>query len=179
MVVPGSDKAATQRGDEVAQAQAATAPAARAEVQRSTTLSEYQDAVELVRASNPDGSGFHVSNIQKSAVNGADILWVAFDEPGRGGVFNYVLKRGKNLDLFRNDNSLINGLIRASSRQSIFSVMFNTQVITGIIALTFISAIIFLVIRDPDNVRIPEILSSGFALILGFYFGRSSGSRDV
>ena len=136
---------------------------------------EHGDVIELARSRNVLSRNFNIANVRRGYVHNYDLFIVTFDQDNVS-LMNYVLKRGGDLELFRNDSQLMDGLVRMANKPSITTVFFSSQMIPGIIALIITCCIAFLVLRDPDNAKVPDILSSGLALILGFYFGKSTNN---
>jgi hypothetical protein len=137
------------------------------------SFGKYEDAVELVRSRNPKATNFVIATVRQDYIKGRDLIIVGFDEGGPG-LMNYVLKGRGELELFRNDAQLIDGLQRHASKPLISTAIFGSEVVPGFIALIITGCIVALVLMSPNNPQVPEILSSGLALILGFYFGKST-----
>jgi hypothetical protein len=134
---------------------------------------EYQAALQMVQQYNPTCSGFFFSSLRKRFFDG-DLITIGFREPSGRDVLNFVLKVGDDLEIYRNESLLLDGLAgRSAARKGILGLLQSDNV-TGLIAIIIILSIVGLVMAHPSDPKVPDVLSSGLALILGFYFGRKS-----
>ncbi|MCV3737764.1 hypothetical protein OCK02_16265 [Rhizobium sp. TRM96647] len=110
---------------------------------------------------------------------------VSFDGPGANGEetvsYNnrvYVTKR--SIEAYGHDEFLIQ-VVGARHARSFYDIFANGDVVSGIIALVVTVLIVptFIVSYFTSTVlEVPDWITSGWLLILGFYFGKASGRSE-
>ena len=137
-----------------------------------------------VKARTPLAKDLATRSVQASFLDGS-LYTVAFmiDDPKAdpGGYINRAYVHGRNIDIFGNDEELL-AVVGSTHGNAFFTRLSDPRVVSSIIAImvTLVACgswVYSMVAGKP--LSLPEFLTSGFLLILGFYFGKSvERSRD-
>jgi len=143
---------------------------------------ETQVIAEVVKRT-PGGTNHRIVGVQQKFLKGS-LYTVSFDGIPTDGqtpvFFNRVYVHGKNLDVYGFDEHLL-AIVGATHDTSFWSHVTEPKSVAAIIAVgvTLLLAAIALVnLHRGEPQTFPEFLTSGFLLILGFYFGKSVGSGN-
>ncbi|AUQ55171.1 hypothetical protein [Phaeobacter inhibens] len=140
--------------------------------------------IEKVSIRSPKAENVKIVSVQSKFLNGA-LYTVSFDLPGGEGdetnnYLNRVYVHGRNIEVYGHDWELL-AIVGATHDLGWLGYFSRPQFITSIIALCvtlFIGVWFMAEIFGDDVGSVPEFISSGFLLILGFYFGKSSTRVD-
>jgi hypothetical protein len=143
-----------------------------------------QRVIEAVRGRTPQGENFSILGLQLSFLDGR-LYTVGFqgppDDDGRRiSYFNRVYVTKRSIEAYGHDEFLIQ-IVGARHSRSIRDLFANTEVVSGIIAVLVTVAIVptFIISQFTGaDVPVPTWITSGWLLILGFYFGKASGAKD-
>ncbi len=137
-----------------------------------------------VQAGTPAAKELVIQSVQGKFLDGS-LHTVAFkiDDPKAdpGGYINRAYVHGRSIDIFRNDEQLL-AVVGSTHGNAFFTRLSDPRVVSSIIALLVTLVVCGLWIYATlasKPITLPEFLTSGFLLILGFYFGKSvERSRD-
>lgn len=143
---------------------------------------ETQVIAEVIKRT-PGGVNHKIVGVQQKFLKGS-LYTVSFEGVAHDGdtptFFNRVYVHGKNVDVYGFDEHLL-AIVGATHDSSVWSRLTEPKSVAAIIAVgvTVLLAIFScfnLYHGTPQN--FPEFLTSGFLLILGFYFGKSVGADN-
>ena len=137
-----------------------------------------------VRARTPDAKDPIVRSAQAKFLDGS-LYTVAFkiDDPQAdpGGYINRAYVHGRTIDIFGNDAELLS-IVGSTHGNAFFTRLADPRVVSSIIALVVTVVVCGLSVYATlasKAISLLEFLTSGFLLILDFYFGKSvERSRD-
>lgn len=139
--------------------------------------------IESVKRRTPGATNYSVQSIQQKFLDGL-LYTISFDVNDEGGIpkgyYNRVYVTRKAIEAYGNDDALFQ-VVGARHSRSFYDIFANGDVVSGIIALIVTVLIVpsFIVSYwTATVVRVPEWITSGWLLILGFYFGKASGRSD-
>jgi hypothetical protein len=133
---------------------------------------------DKVRARTPGAKDLAVQSVQAKFLDGSlyTISW-KIDDPQAApeGYINRAYVHGRDIDIFGNDNELL-AIVASTHGNAFFTRLSDPRVVSSIIAILITVVVCGLYVyatlaERPINP--PEFLTSGFLLILGFYFGKS------
>tara|TARA_R110002020_G_C16173321_1_gene764251 strand:- start:543 stop:1007 length:465 start_codon:yes stop_codon:yes gene_type:complete len=143
-----------------------------------------QRVIDAVKRRTPGAQNHQITGVQQKFLEGM-LYTVGFDvaDPngGRPSSFNnrvYVTKSA--IEAYGHDEFLIQ-VVGARHSKSFYDIFANGDVVSGIIALVVTVLIVpsFIVSYFTTiSVDVPDWITSGWLLILGFYFGKASGRSD-
>ncbi len=87
---------------------------------------------------------------------------------------NYAYYHSKKLDIYKNETQFVEDLARQDRKMGILQYVLLQESMPGIIALVILFCMVGILVHDPENPKVPDVLSNALALILGFYFGKNS-----
>lgn len=132
----------------------------------------------------PGGSNHRIVGVQQKFLKGS-LYTVSFegipsDDGQAPAFFNRVYVHGKHLDVYGFDEHLL-AIVGATHDTSFWSHLTEPKSVAAIIAVgvtLLLAAIASVNLYRGTPQAFPEFLTSGFLLILGFYFGKSVGSNS-
>lgn len=140
-----------------------------------------QRVVDAVKKRTPVGINHRITSVQQRFLDGS-LYTVVFDVPdGEPSGYNnrvYVTKAA--IEPYGHDEFLIQ-VVGARHSRSFYDIFANGDVVSGIIALVVTILIVptFIVSYFTSTaIDVPDWVTSGWLLILGFYFGKASGRSD-
>lgn len=141
--------------------------------------------LEAVGRRTPQANNSRIVNVQKRFLKGSlfTVSFEGFPDSVTGvapSFFNRVYVHGNSLDVYGHDESLLN-IVGETHMTSAWELFGNTKVVSGIIASIMTLVVLALVgvsLYRSTAVAIPEIISSGWLIILGFYFGKMGGKDE-
>jgi hypothetical protein len=141
--------------------------------------STEEQILAKVKAQNPKVLNPRIKQTQDRFLDGK-LYTVAFEHADQGTTefINRAYVHGKNIDIFGFDNELL-AIVGTTHGTTFLRRAADPMVVSSIIAMCVTLVVCGLGIYGalaPGVVSIPEFLSSGFLLILGFYFGKSVGT---
>ena len=140
-----------------------------------------QDLVfEKVALRTPAAQNLRVMNVQNRFLDGV-LFTVGFQLPAPNNTLtdhnNRVFIRKNSIDVYGFDEDLLR-IVGQTHSKSFYEIFANGDVVSGIIALLVTILIVpsFIVsFYFSKEIAVPEWITSGWLLILGFYFGKASG----
>ncbi|UWR34486.1 hypothetical protein K3759_05180 [Sulfitobacter sp. W027] len=135
-----------------------------------------------VKRRSPTAENLKIVSVQNRFLDGS-LYTVGFDWEQQGvttSVINRVYVHGKSVDVYGFDEQLL-AIVGATHGRGITNFIKSPRAVTSMIA---ISITLLICIHQGTSIyygsipEIPEFLSSGFLLILGFYFGKTIHSDD-
>lgn len=137
-----------------------------------------------VKARTPLAKDLFIQSVQAKFLDGSlyTIGWKLEDpQANPDGYVNRAYVHGRNIDIFGNDEQLL-AIVGSTHGNAFFARLSDPRVVSSIIAIlvTLVACgswVYSMFAGKP--LSLPEFLTSGFLLILGFYFGKSvERSRD-
>ncbi|MCD7108763.1 hypothetical protein LRX75_06875 [Rhizobium sp. DKSPLA3] len=143
-----------------------------------------EKVIEAVKRRNPAAINLMIQTVQSNFLGG-ELYTVAFDMPdGEIGPIpaynNRVYVTKKTIEVYGNDIFLLE-VLGAKHSKSLFEFLANGDIVSGIIALAVTVLIVpsFLLSHiTSSQISVPDWITSGWLLILGFYFGKASGRGE-
>jgi hypothetical protein len=138
-----------------------------------------------VKRRTPDSHNIRIVNTQKKFLKGS-LYTVAFDgkadlDTGVAPSFiNRVYVYGNSIDVYGFDEHLLN-IVGATHSRNFLEVFGDTKAISGVIALLMTVIVIVIVtvsVYRGSEIAIPQIVSSTWLVIVGFYFGKLGSKSD-
>lgn len=137
-----------------------------------------------VKARSPDAENLKIASVQSKFLDGS-LYTVSFDgadqEDNVRSYINRVYVKGKSIDVYGFDDQLL-AIVGATHGSGLLSSLSEPRLIASVIAL-IITALIGIAVSVAFFTEtapiIPDFLSSGFLLILGFYFGKLTNSSGT
>lgn len=151
-------------------------------------LKNIENAIfERVQARSPAAENLKIIGVQTKFLNGS-LYTVSFEAPapppaaaGETLIYtNRAYVRGKQIEIYGFDDQLL-AIVGATHDQGWWAYFSKPPFITSLIAISvtiLVCAWGFLTMFGKTSGILPEFLSSGFLLILGFYFGKSTRGSD-
>ncbi|MDG4898300.1 hypothetical protein P9272_32725 [Mesorhizobium sp. WSM4976] len=153
-----------------------------ADLRKATNLDEQVIAAVVRRT--PDSANHRIVNVQQHFLEGIlyTVLFEGVPDPAgnRPTFTNRVYVTRNAIETYGHDEALLQ-IVGARHSRSAYDVFANSDVVSGIIALIvtlFIVANFIVSYRTATLIPVPEYITSGWLLILGFYFGKASGRTD-
>ena len=140
--------------------------------------------VEAVKKRTPTGINHTIQSVQQKFLDGS-LYMVAFDilDPQTGQSNSYsnrVYVTKTSIEAYGHDEFLFQ-VVGARHSRSFYDIFANGDVVSGIIALVVTILIVPSFIASywtGSQVSVPDWITSGWLLILGFYFGKASGRSE-
>lgn len=139
--------------------------------------------IERVKERQPNIQNPRVIFIQDPFLNGK-LFSVSFDLQHQDGTITSHLNRAyvqkRRIQIFGFDEEIFR-IVGETHSRSFYDTFANTDAVSGIIAIVVTLLVVpsFLIAAATGHsISIPDWISSGWLLILGFYFGKSSGGRS-
>lgn len=137
--------------------------------------------IDAVKRRTPDAANLRILNVQQRFLDGS-LYTVGFEgEVGendqRTRYTNRVYVTKHSIEAYGHDEFLIQ-VVGARHARSFYDIFANSDVISGVIALVVTILIVptFIVSYwTAAAIEVPSWITSGWLLILGFYFGKASG----
>ncbi|WP_432284809.1 hypothetical protein SLT36_24380 [Aminobacter sp. BA135] len=137
-----------------------------------------------VKGRTPDADNFKIVSVQSKFLKGS-LYTISFTSVGAAGVegsfINRVYVHGRSIDVYGFDEQLL-AIVGATHDIGVFDKIVEPKTVAAIIAIGITLLLIGLsianLVRGTPQV-FPEFLTSGFLLILGFYFGKSVGQSGA
>ena len=137
-----------------------------------------------VRARTPAAIDLVIQSVQAKFLHGSlyTVAWKANDpNAAPEGYINRVYVHGQSIDIFGNDEQLL-AIVGSTHGSAFFERLSDPRVVSSLIAIALTLVVcgtwVYALLSERP-VNMPEFLTSGFLLILGFYFGKSvERSRD-
>lgn len=131
-----------------------------------------------VKARTPLAKDLAIRSVQAKFLDGSlyTISWL-MDDPKAdpGGYINRAYVHGRQIDIFGNDEELL-AVVGSTHGNAFFTRLSDPRVVSSLIAIIVTLVVcglgVYSILFDKP-LNIPEFLTSGFLLILGFYFGKS------
>jgi hypothetical protein len=143
-----------------------------------------QKVVAAVQRRTPQARNTRIVSVQKRFLKGS-LFTAGFElepDPTTGQsppYINRVYVHGNSIDVYGLDEALIS-IVGETHTGSAWEVFGNTKVVSGIIATLMTLVVLIIVgvsIYRGSPIVIPDLVSNGWLLILGFYFG-NMGSKE-
>ncbi|TIU00971.1 MAG: hypothetical protein E5W55_01590 [Mesorhizobium sp.] len=143
-----------------------------------------EKAVAAVQRRTPHAENIRIFNVQQKFLDGI-LYTINFDGPPddagqRPTYTNRVYVTKQTLEAYGHDEFIFQ-IVGARHSRSFYDVFANSDVVSGIIALVVTVLIVptFIVSYwKGTSIAVPDWITSGWLLILGFYFGKASGRRE-
>lgn len=142
-----------------------------------------QRVLDAVRRRTPTGVNHQIQSLQQKFLDDS-LYTVSFDGPEQNGEVpsynNRVYVTKNSIEAYGHDEFLIQ-VVGARHSRSFYDIFANSDVISGVIALVVTILIVpsFIVSYwTATAIDVPVWITSGWLLILGFYFGKASGRTD-
>ncbi|MGO7575910.1 hypothetical protein ACC699_13645 [Rhizobium ruizarguesonis] len=140
-----------------------------------------QRAINAVKTRTPQSTDHRVSGVQQKFLDGV-LYTVGFLVPDGdpNGYHNRVYVTKNTIEAYGTDDFLLQ-VVGARHARSFYDIFANGDVVSGIIALVVTVMIVpsFIVSYfSATHVDVPDWITSGWLLILGFYFGKASGRAE-
>lgn len=143
-----------------------------------------QRVIETVRRRTPNGRNHQILSVQQKFLDGV-LFTVGFDGDTPEGepqlsYTNRVYVTKNAIEAYGHDEFLFQ-VVGARHSRSFYDVFANGDVVSGIIALVVTILIVPTFVASyftAAPVEVPAWVTSGWLLILGFYFGKASGRSD-
>jgi hypothetical protein len=137
-----------------------------------------------VRRRTPQAENLRIVSVQQKFIDGI-LFTVAFDgltdaNGVRPSFTNRVYVTKDGIEAYGYDEFLIQ-VVGARHARSFYDIFANSDVVSGIIALVVTILIVptfFISYFTEVTIAVPDWITSGWLLILGFYFGKATGARD-
>ena len=141
--------------------------------------STEEQILAKVKAQNPKALNPRIKQTQDRFLDGK-LYTVAFEQADQGSTefINRAYVHGKKIDVFGFDGELL-AIVGATHGTTLLRRAADPSVVSSVIAICVTLVVCGLGIYGtlaPGGVSVPEFLSSGFLLILGFYFGKTVGA---
>jgi hypothetical protein len=143
-----------------------------------------QRVLDAVKKRTPSGVNHQIVTVQQKFLDGL-LYTVSFNGPAPEGVdapsyTNRVYVTKDSIEAYGHDEFLFQ-VVGARHSRSFYDIFANGNVVSGIIALvvTVLTVPTFLASYFTTTaIVVPDWITSGWLLILGFYFGKASGRSD-
>lgn len=132
----------------------------------------------------PGAENLKILHVQPKFLKGS-LYTVGFDVIGKDGeqsnYVNRVYVHGRDIDVYGFDDQLL-AIVGATHSDSFIEKLMTPDFVSTFIAISMTLIVAFSFISNiawGKGIEIPEFISSGWLLILGFYFGKSTSQRGV
>lgn len=132
-----------------------------------------------VQARTPQAENLRIASVQHKFLDGS-LYTISFISLGTDGnpaqYFNRAYVRKNNIDIYGFDDQLL-AIVGATHGSGIGNLFSSPQFMTSLIALVMTFAVILwagISLIRGDPVEVPNFLTSGFLIILGYYFGKAA-----
>lgn len=136
-----------------------------------------------VTARSPAAKNLKIASVQSKFLDGT-LYTVSFDVEDNDGdiksFINRVYVKGRSIEVYGFDDQLL-AIVGATHGSGILSSLSEPRLIASVIAIAItllVCVALSIGFFSGTNPEIPDFLSSGFLLILGFYFGKLSNRSD-
>jgi hypothetical protein len=134
--------------------------------------------LDRVRQRTPGAENLTILNVQPRFLKGS-LYTVGFDMPREDGPAtshqNRVYVHGTEIDVYGFDEQLL-AIVGATHSSGYLDKIISSNFVSSFIAITitvFMIVLVLIGVVSEESFEIPEFISSGWLLILGFYFGKS------
>ncbi|WP_165447393.1 hypothetical protein [Rhizobium ruizarguesonis] len=153
-----------------------------ADLRKAADLEEQ--VLQAVRRRTPIGTTHRIDSVQQKFLDGI-LYTVGFDVPDAAGgppisYSNRVYVTRSSVEVYGHDEFLFQ-IVGARHSRSFYDIFANGDVVSGVIALVVTILIVPSFIASyytGSQIAVPEWITSGWLLILGFYFGKASGRSN-
>jgi hypothetical protein len=137
-----------------------------------TSQERYRETImkageQDIIASHPDATDLRYISTRDFLRGKLTQIEFAYDQGKRG--YNLIYDHDGQFEYFRNEQFLVQSLGKTQPQAGTLEFILKPENIAGIIALLLAVAAIGLAVFGKD---VPFMLSEGFALVLGYFFGK-------
>lgn len=140
--------------------------------------------IDAVKRRTPNAENIRIFSVQQKFLDGS-LFTVGFEgvpeaDGTRPAFTNRVYVTKHTIEAYGHDEFLIQ-VVGARHARSFYDIFANGDVVSGIIALVVTILIVptfFLSFFTSSPIAVPDWITSGWLLILGFYFGKASGRSE-
>ncbi|RJG45862.1 hypothetical protein [Mesorhizobium sp. DCY119] len=144
-----------------------------------------QRVVAAVKNRTPNANNVRILTMQRKFLKGS-LITISFDgdpDPTTGQIQSYINRvyvHGNSLDVYGHDDALM-AIVGETHVSSTWEIFGNTKVVSGIIA-TLMTVVVMVIVGVSmyrgTEIIVPDLISSGWLIILGFYFGKMGSKED-
>ena len=124
-------------------------------------------AIDELKKRNPGSKKFKIQGKSENFMGGTLMIFDSKDEDG-DIVEDFIFMKNDEITIYNNAIDLAQGL-KQTVPTSFLENFFSYKGISAVIAMILLITICLLVIL---KIEIPDIISSSFGLVIGFYFGQ-------